>query len=632
MTAPKVGPLTQAELRTIWVGSVDKGFAQPLIQAGEGGGFEAYTQAWAQMERVSEAIDETTQSMFVLPWSGQSGDPASGGQLARVTLTLTRAKLLEHALVIAAGTFVDELIVDWGNGGGVPVKTGRRYQLSAPVVFVPGSKGPVTVAAQSERIGRGYNNPQPGTLTVVEQPGTGFTNIDGTVRGQLYPVPATTALSPSLLSRAFLDCIDVADAFIPQHAGQYVQFVTGANAGKALRALNWFPPNLSVAPQTGGTLELALDQSILSFAGVFTTSPTFAIGETLELFSGVDIVGYGIVLAVAMQGTSQVVTFRKVNGAAVDSIIGLTSGASAAVSVDLESLDVTAEFFDAEWKILDWVADWGLTCTNPASPTGGKQAMLDTLGREKGIDRSPAETDDQYRLRIAQLADVVSPNAIKRALNRTIPGIPWCFREAGQASAPGFFYQLFPGPDGGGDFYDYDAIVPTGSFGGSFFPSEPVVQSTAAVATGIALMTYAPAPVVPGPVGATGIPSFYGIGRPRGTFQVGTAIVGQRSGHTLTPSAIGGGLANGNRWRVYFDFLSMRAFFYVGVPPLGEGEFGFAYDDYPTGAYDAAPYDDFYDGFPYLAARTYQAVFAAVEKVRAGGVGWQLYLETGPCP
>jgi hypothetical protein len=42
--------------------------------------------------------------------------------------------------------------------------------------------------------------------------------------------------------------------------------------------------------------------------------------------------------------------------------------------------------------------------------------------------------------------------------------------------------------------------------------------------------------------------------------------------------------------------------------------------------------NDFYDGHPYGAAATYRQVFAAVDKIRAGGVGFTLYLATGPCP
>ena len=626
MTAAKVGPLTQAELQRIWESAVDAGFSQPLEQAGEGNGFEVYTQAWAMGARVSQAIDETTQSMFVLPWSGQSAPPASGGVAATVILSLARTKLLDKALVLAEGTFVEEQIVDWGDGGGVTVLTGRRYLLTENAVFPPGQQGPILVSAEAERIGTGYNNPFPGTIVAIDQPGTRYTNVDGTVRGSNYP---GGVVGPTVLARAFLDALDESDAFIPQHQGQYVQFTVGANAGKAFRALAWFPPNLSVSPPTGGTLEVALDQSVESFAGHFAR--TFVVGETLSLMNGASHSGYGVLLGMGAPGTSLVLTFWKTSGAAVTTVVGNTSGATATIDVELDNLDVALESFAAGWKVLDWVADWGLTCTNPASPAGGKHAMLDALGREKDIDRSPGEPDDAYRIRIAQLADVVSPNAIRRALNRAIPGVPWCFREAGLASYPGFFYQLFAGPGGGGDFYDYDWLQMTASATtGTFQNGERVTQTVGGiVASGVATIVTAAAPVVPGPPGAS---LMVGVAKVSGTFVVGTPIVGARSGATFTPSALFGGLLNANRFRVYFDYLDMRAYFYIGVPPLAAGEFGFSFDNYPTGAFDAAPYDDFFDGSPYLSARTYQAVYAAMEKVRAGGVSWRMLIETGPCP
>ena len=625
MTAPKVGPLTQAELQSVWESAVDTGFSEPLKQAGEGNGFEVYTQAWAVGARVSQAIDQTTQSMFVLPWSGQSGPPASGGAVATVTLSLTRTKLLSQTLVLAEGTFVEEQIVDWGEGGGVAVLTGRRYLLTANAVFLPGQQGPVLVVAEAKRIGTGYNNPFPGTLIVVDQPGTRYTNVDGTVRGTNYPAGT---IGPTTLARAFLDALDQSDAFIPQHAGQYVQFTVGANAGKTFRALNWLPPNLSVAPQTGGTLEVALDQSVASFTGDFTG--TFVVGESLTLKNGAAISGYGVLLGAGHQGTTLILAFQRTSGIAVTSVIGNSSGATATIDVLLGNLDVSLESFAAGWKVLDWVADWGLTCTNPLSPQGGKHAMLDALGREKDIDRSPGEDDDDYRIRISQLADVVSPNAIRRALNRAIPGVPWCFREAGLANYPGFFYQLFQGPGGGGDFYDYDWIFFTGTVTGEFLPGERVTQTVGGiVATGVALVDRSPAPVVPGPPGAV---NMNGVAKVSGTFVLFVPIVGARSGATLTPTTATAGLLNANRFRVYFDYLDMRAYFYIGVPPLSAGEFGFSFDNYPTGAFDAAPYDDFFDGGPYLSARTYLAVYAAMEKVRAGGTGWRMYLETGPCP
>ena len=214
-TVPKVGPLTQAELQAIWESTTDPSFWRPLERAGEGNGFEAYTQAWAQFARVSQAVDTTTQAMFILPWSGQSGPPSAGPQNAVAALSLQRSGHLDQSSILAAGTLVEEQVTDWGIPEGVQVLTGRRYALDADLVFEPGEPGPLPATATAERPGYGYNNPRPGTLSVIGQPGTGFNNQLATVRGVNYPTPV--AIAAIARARVFVDAVDEADAFVPQH-------------------------------------------------------------------------------------------------------------------------------------------------------------------------------------------------------------------------------------------------------------------------------------------------------------------------------------------------------------------------------------------------------------------------------
>ena len=256
--------------------------------------------------------------------------------------------------------------------------------------------------------------------------------------------------------------------------------------------------------------------------------------------------------------------------------------------------------------------DWGLSSTNATSPAGGVAGFLDALGKERNVFRAPGESDDSYRQRVASLADVVSPNAIKRTVNRAIPGIAWCFREAGDpVTYPGFFFDR--------DFYDYDAVLPgPGSTQtGQFLPGEKVVQLNAAtgqLATGRALVQY-------------GIPAgrMYGIANVRGSFAAGT-VTGQTSKAKIAMTGIQGGLRQANRYRVLFDYLRMRAYFYVGLPNADQGDFGFAYDTHPAGGYDGIDFLDFYDGFPVATWRRNLLVEAAVDKAKAGGVGFEILL------
>lgn len=61
-------------------------------------------------------------------------------------------------------------------------------------------------------------------------------------------------------------------------------------------------------------------------------------------------------------------------------------------------------------------ADARITVQQFEDATGGETDDLDQLGTDLGIPRLPAETADAYRPRLRQLADTVSPGAIKRML------------------------------------------------------------------------------------------------------------------------------------------------------------------------------------------------------------------------
>lgn len=79
------------------------------------------------------------------------------------------------------------------------------------------------------------------------------------------------------------------------------------------------------------------------------------------------------------------------------------------------------------------------------------------------------------------------------------------------------------------------------------------------------------------------------------------------------------------------DFEQYRGYFLMGVPPLGLGEFGAAYDVGEYNAYDVSPYLAFYDGVPLTAAVFYLQVWRAIEKARAAGVGFNLAIDRTGC-
>jgi hypothetical protein len=617
------GALTKDELLALWASSVDKSYSDPIVAAGDGHGLEAFGQMAAQAARVSSAIDTSMQAMYIRPWSGQSSPPAGGAQAASVDLTFTRTGYSTGPILLAAGfVFFEEQQIDWGTDGGEAYNTGRRYTLVDDYVIEPGDSGPIVLRAVAEEPGYGYNNPLPGTIKIIDQPGAGFYHDGASV------VVTPAAFTPldsgpsSPYTRATLTAANVPDMFVPEHVGQYVLFTAGSNAGRAARIVSFAGPNAAL--NVGSSVGLELAFSIESFA----PHPTLVIGELLFITDNVfsALFGYAQLIGAEIVGGNTKLTFVLLSGTvpALNLVVqGMQSNALVTADVQTSRADFVNETGTASWRILDWTLDVGLAVTNELSPTGGRLAMLDELGSERAIYRAANEDDESYRDRVATIADVVTPNAIRRTLNKSLGGVPWCLRETGTPRYPGFYLDH--------DAWDYTMTRITGAITGTFQDREPVRQIVnGVIASGIARTQRAAAPSVPGPPGAETFAGFVQTGRT--PFVAGQPIVGLRSGATVTPGAITQSPQNRDRFKLVMGYLEFRAYMFIGVAPTGVGEFGFAFDAGPTNAFDAAPYNDFFDGVPFSEGYTDLKVFQAIDKVRAGGVGYELYVEPGPCP
>lgn len=523
----KSGPLTQDELHALWLSVVDReGYATPLLTNPDSG-IAFIEQSEAQLAAASVAVDETFQSFYILPWSGQTNEPAGGASQATVLLAVTRTGrgVVSAAtpLLFQPGVSYDHAPLDFSDDGPIQVLTGRRYLGSGYTAIAPGSLGPVTVTALSEGAAAGYNAPLPGTITVIDQPGATFSN-DG----------ATVAVLPSSNRLVFRDEPEV---MTPEQVGQYVLFTAGANAGRIARMVGYE----ASTPGNGGVAVLAAEATFL----VSGTVGAFTPGELATLSSG------STATFLWTDGVYAIFAWRSGVGL-TGTITGTVSGATTTIVSTLITPALIAEVATAAWRVLDWAVDLGVVVTNPASPTGGRTPMLDALGRERHIPRAAGESDDAYRERVATPADVVSPNAIIRAMNRVLVplGIHGCFREVGRELLRGFFF------DGDPTSVDPDVAF---AFDMNF---------------------------------------------------------------TTRPA---------DRYKLLLDYTEFRAFFLISVPPIGDGEFGFAFDDHPTGAFDAAPYDDFFDGYPIGQATLYRRLWNNIHTVIAGGVGFDIVLDGGPC-
>lgn len=603
---PKTGPFTLDELLALWLSVTDPAYTQPLVQLGEGEGLEVFTQQHQQLKRVSEAIDRTMQAMFILPWSGQSDEPASGASRATVELTVTRTGRFDIPI-----TFVELLVeeeqedYEFAQPQGVQVLTGRRYGLVEPLTFAPGEAGPKTVEAIAEREGFGYNNPLPATITSFVQPGTGFTNIGATV------IPGVVVHR--------LQVSPIADVVIPEHVGQYIEFTAGANAGQVRRVVAFEPSNPAVPH--GGIAVLA---KTVILNGTFAAPGDFILNE--DVVGGTSGAIGNFVYATATLLILERVTGTFIAGEAVTGVLSAATGTLDGTVPIAQDGELVAEVATAVWQVLDWEDDLSFEATNDDSPTGGCAPMLDELGGERNVPRAPGEADDDYRERIARLPDTVSPNAIRRAGNRIVApfGSSVCLREVGDIDNlfPGMFYDVATTPTQVGFAYDMNEslTLSAGFFG--YIPSEPLTQPggfRARAGVGYTL---------PG----TGTPFLRTMVDIEGVYDPTVAVTGEWSGVSIvlgpaTPSR------SQDRFRLAMSYAESRAFFLIGVPPLALGEFGIPYDavSTPINAYDAYPFLAFYDGFALTSAVINRSIWQAIDKIKAGGVGFDLYVENLGC-
>lgn len=590
----KTGPLTRDELMLVWAAACDSGYREPLQDAGDGAGLEVYSQHAAQLERVSQAVDKSTQALYILPHSGQTDQPASGGQKATVTLTVSRTINLQRPLVITAGSLiVAEETTDHSPSGPIVVQSGRRFITTGDLVFNPGEPGPFTVPAIAERIGTGYNNPRPNTLVRSVQVGANFTR----------PRASVTVPNPA---RGTIISANEADTFIPEHIGRTVLFTAGANAGLLAHLVAY----LQSPDASNGVGSIVAFDDVHAVAG--TIVGTFVASEQVNLAAGT-----GRVYA-ARNGR---MTFQLLTGTApvVGGVVtGVTSGATLTVTAILYGATYAAETGGATWRVLDWEADWGLVITNAASPTGGKHAVLDMLGDDRDLARVSGESDASYSIRVSTLADVVTPNALMRALSRSLGTLAWTFREVGSENLRGSFYDDVSDPDA----YDGNVMLFDGTVSGTFDFQEACILEE--VSTGsVAARGY---------VGSiTGGIALTFITRPGYRAYAGGSwrVRGLHSGATFaTTNVTIPASVDARRLRRNFDYEQFRAFFLVDVPDLGLGEFGFGYDVIggPNNAYDVACLD----GFPAGNASVYLRAYQALDQAKAGGVGFDFERRVTP--
>ena len=523
---PDNGGLTDDELLDLWKSVTDPGYHQPILEKPDGGGDEVKAML-AIARETTRVVDASTQSLYILPWSGQTGEPSHTARVATGILQISRVPTSLFPawvpVVWLGGQFiVDHVGIEWSDEGALEVSTGRRYMLSASISSLgPGDLGPYLYPARAEKAGASYNRPGPDTIRQPIQAGAGLTNV---ALSTSAPFPnanwLTLAPAPDLLSDA--------------QAGQYVRLsAPAAVAGQVRRVISYQPPNDS---STGGvaTLDTVGVFKFGSLVGAFQSGE-----EVFQASTGAR--GYLVSLANGHFALEQFLGAPFVAAA----VVGSFSGATATITEVVRScaLPVAA---NVTWTVLDWELDVGLIVTNPEPFSGGRLPVLEELGAERNVFIASNEPEEIYRKRVASAADVVSPNALLRQTNRILSpyGGRGCLREVGYAKLPGLFFDA--DPDGN----------PAHAFA---FDLDPVVRP-------------------------------------------------------------------GDTWKVLLDFTESRAFFLMGVPLLGLGDYSLYMDE---GYFDSTT--EYLDGYAVTDAALHSAVYSSLVRAKAGGVGFDLYVESGDC-
>ena len=171
--------------------------------------------------------------------------------------------------------------------------------------------------------------------------------------------------------------------------------------------------------------------------------------------------------------------------------LGVNAGAPAAIITNVPDAtaqetrriiaDIDSLFVDqtgGEIEVID-LGGLGFTATIDDGTSGGRSAELDFIARERDAARAIGETDEEFRDRLINLADRVSPNALIRAIETVLDpaNVDFQFIEVASSTSGMTFSPLVTDPNIGSFFDDpFGYRKRTGFFsaGGGFEEAFPI--------------------------------------------------------------------------------------------------------------------------------------------------------------
>lgn len=226
-------PSTYDDLIELWRSLFPRGFTAPIEDEGDGQGFDGYAAQIRMTERVSHALNVTTQAYYLRPHSGQTAPPAAGARRAVGTVEVTRLPPATGPITLIAGV---ELVADVRTIDGT-VLDGIRLRVTTDTTLPAGALGPFLVPIEAVRVGY-QGNLRPGTITRFA------------ARGR------ASIVGPTIGAGNAVSDTGVPDRWTLAMVGQYVRILGGPNGGTIPRRILSVTPSepISVAVLDGPAL------------------------------------------------------------------------------------------------------------------------------------------------------------------------------------------------------------------------------------------------------------------------------------------------------------------------------------------------------------------------------------------
>lgn len=218
--------VTKDDLLALWRRDMDVEYTLPLEDENDGRGLDIISGLASIFERVSSAVQVSTQAFYLKEHALQIDPPASGAVRATGTIDIYRRTLTGGDINLLVG---DVLVIRVRNTEGEWIN-GVELRLTASVTIPPATVGPTPVAVEAVRVGFQGNVPAGRVAVFVER---GRATVP--LLGAGFGVVGDTA-----------EYGNTPDLFTEDMVGRYFRFTDATNASLPAYRIVTFTP--AIAP------------------------------------------------------------------------------------------------------------------------------------------------------------------------------------------------------------------------------------------------------------------------------------------------------------------------------------------------------------------------------------------------